>query len=115
MTGRSHHSRDRWRYERLDADMDHRDIWLERNRLKGTDAERDNTDDEAKALIASAFLDVLSPSQREVVQLVIMEAVPHSAAALMLGISRSAVDKRVERARKKLRQAAIDLSESGNV
>jgi RNA polymerase sigma factor (sigma-70 family) len=63
-----------------------------------------------KVEAANHLLDQLSPAQRDVVVLCIMQGVSHNNAAELLGISVNAVDQRLSRARRIMQRASDDAA-----
>jgi RNA polymerase sigma factor (sigma-70 family) len=83
--------------------------WLYENMLHKPDEpleERDEQRDADKQELANTFLDMLSPEQREAVELVTMQGISHKSAANMLGITMEALRKRLSRAYQRMREVA---------
>jgi DNA-directed RNA polymerase specialized sigma24 family protein len=104
---RSHKARDRWYASEQpartsDGDVDP-GIWLYRNMII-PESPAENTPEKVAA--AETLLSKLSAAQREAVELCIMQGIPHSAAAEMLGVSVNAIDQRLSRARRIMQRSA---------
>lgn len=76
------------------------------------DGDRDEEGDEAKLALVDYLLSELTDKQREVVEMVVMSAIPITTAAELLGIPRPAASKRLQRARATMARAAARLAET---
>jgi len=84
--------------------------WLYREAVQA-EAEPEPSPEEtaAKELLAGELLSCLTPLQRETVELVVMNGVPNHIAAQLLGCRPNTVDKRLERARRRMEQHAAAI------
>ena len=103
---RSHHRLDRWHLHSDDSS----ESWAFHQQPEWEQEEPDPDESVAKELLASELLDCLTPLQREAVELVVMNGLPNHTAAELAGCSPNAMDKRLERARRKLSKKARQLS-----
>lgn len=109
---RQHKRRDRWHASETtgrhkDADIDE-SVWLYHNAV--IPEEPGETSPEKQAA-ADTLLNLLSPAQREAVELCIMQGLSHGDAATILGISENAIDQRLSRARRIMRRHANTMGE----
>lgn len=99
---RSHHRLDRWHLHSEDAS----EAWAYHQQPDWDQAEPDPEEAVAKELLAEQLLACLTPLQREAVELIVMHGLPNHTAAELAGCTPNAMDKRLERARRKLAKRA---------
>lgn len=103
---RSHHRRDRWHLLSDDTSQS----WVHHQQSGWELDEPDPEEHVAKELIVEELLSCLTPLQREAIELTVMNGLPNHTAAELAGCSPNAMDKRLERARRKLAKRAAQLS-----
>lgn len=105
---RSHRARDRWRIRSTEES----DRWLH-HEMASPEPEPEPHPEEvaAKQILVGELLSCLTPLQREAVELCVMNNLPNHVAAELLGCRPNTIDKRLERARKRMKQHAAELTE----
>jgi RNA polymerase sigma factor (sigma-70 family) len=108
---RSHRARDRWRIRSTEES----DRWLYHEVPEPEQYVEPHPEEvAAKELLAEELLSCLTPLQREAVELCVMNNLPNHVAAELLGCRPNTIDKRLERARKRMRAHASELADRLN-
>lgn len=104
---RSHRARDRWRIRSTEES----DRWLH-HEMASPEPGPEPAEEEvaAKQILVEQLLSCLTPLQREAVELCVMNNLPNHVAAELLNCRPNTIDKRLERARKRMRLQAEQLA-----